>query len=98
MTRSDTEELLAVLKAAYPNFYKDTDGDALQLVIEVWATALADCEADCIRRGAGKLIRGSKWPPTIAEVISAGKDYDPRNNLVFATAARLNIADGWEEC
>lgn len=68
MTKKETVQILAILKAAYPNFYKDMSAEEAQGTISVWALQFADLPADIVLMALNKAISTSKYPPTIAEI------------------------------
>lgn len=68
MTRNDTVKMLSVLKAAYPNFYKNMSKDEAVGVINLWAIQLSDIPVDIVLLAVNKIIATSKWPPTISEI------------------------------
>ena len=68
MTKKETVQILAILKAAYPNFYKDMSAEEAQGTISVWALQFADLPADIVLMAVNKAIATSKYPPSIAEV------------------------------
>lgn len=68
MTKKETAQILAILKAAYPNFYKDMSAEEAQGTISVWALQFADLPADIVLMALNKAISTSKFPPTIAEI------------------------------
>lgn len=68
MNRKETTKILSVLKAAYPNSYKDlTDGD-INSTITLWETMFADKPYEVVAAALKSLIATSKWTPTIAEI------------------------------
>ena len=68
MTRDETKALLAILKAAYPNFYKDMTTDDAKSIINLWATMFADDPAYIVTEAVKSLMCTLKYPPTIADV------------------------------
>lgn len=68
MNKKETVQILAILKAAYPNFYKDMTAEEAQGTISVWALQFADLPADIVLMALNKAISTSKFPPTIAEI------------------------------
>lgn len=68
MTRDETKALLAILKAAYPNFYKDMTTDDAKSIINLWATMFAEDPAPVVIEAVKSLICTLKYPPTIADV------------------------------
>lgn len=48
MTREETLAIMALLKAAYPNYYKDMKRADAEGVVNLWATMFADEPADLV--------------------------------------------------
>lgn len=59
---------MSMLKAAYPNSYKDLKRQEAHGVISVWAIQLADAPAELVYLAINNLISVSKFPPSVAEV------------------------------
>lgn len=68
MTREETKAILAVLKAGYPNFYKDMARDDAKNIVDLWATMFADDPAQIVTEAVKTLMCTLKYPPTIADV------------------------------
>ena len=68
MTRDETIKMLAILKAAYPNSYKEMTKDEANGMIAVWTMQFADMPADIVLMALNKLISTSQFPPAISEV------------------------------
>ena len=68
MTREETIKVMSVLKAAYPNFYKNMSKDEAIGVINLWTIQLGDMPVDIVMIAINKIIATSKWPPAIAEI------------------------------
>ena len=68
MTREETKAILAVLKAGYPNFYKDMTKEDAKNTVDLWATMFADDSARLVTEAVKSLICTLKFPPTIADV------------------------------
>lgn len=68
MTREETLELMAILKAAYPNSYNGMTKQEAIGVVTVWALHFADVPADIVHMALQKAISASKFPPSINEV------------------------------
>ena len=68
MNKKEAAQVLAILKAGYPNHYRNiTDEDAMG-VISLWSMQFADMSAEIVFMALNKAINTSKYPPTIAEV------------------------------
>ena len=68
MNRKETAQLLAILKAAYPNHYRDMSAEDAQGTVSVWSMQFADMPAEIVLMALNKVISTSKYPPTVAEV------------------------------
>ncbi len=68
MTREETIKVLAILKAAYPNSYKNMSTEEANATATVWAVQFADMPADVVMIAINKLISTSPFPPAISEV------------------------------
>lgn len=68
MTRDETKALLAILKAAYPNFYKDMTKEDAKNIVDLWAAMFADEKPQIVVEAVKSLICILKYPPTIADV------------------------------
>ena len=68
MTREETLELMAILKAAYPNSYNGMTKQEAIGVVTVWALHFAEVPADIVFMAMQKAISSSKFPPSINEV------------------------------
>ncbi len=68
MNREETKAILAILKAGYPNFYKDMTKEDATNTINLWATMFADDPAQVVAEAVKSLMCTLKYPPTIADV------------------------------
>lgn len=68
MTREETIKILAILKAAYPNSYKNMSEDEANATVTVWAVQFADVPVDLVMIAINKIISNSPFPPAISEV------------------------------
>ena len=68
MNETGAVAVLSILKAAYPNSFKEYSRQDAQGAISIWATQLADVPDDIVLIAVRKLIATSKFIPTIAEV------------------------------
>lgn len=67
MTKKEALQILAIMKAAYPNSYSGTAEEAMGTV-SVWCMQFQDVPAEIVLIAVHKLISTSKFPPTISEV------------------------------
>ena len=68
MTREETIKVLSILKAAYPNSYKNMSKDEANATITVWAVQFAEIPAEIVMIAVNKLIATSTFPPAISEI------------------------------
>lgn len=68
MTREEAIKVLAILKAAYPNSYRNMSKEEASGTVMVWQTQFANIPAEMVMAAVNKLISTSTFPPSIAEV------------------------------
>lgn len=70
MDRQDTIKILAVLKAAYPNFYKGMTKADLDGIVALWSELFADDDAALVAAAVKSLIASEvrEFPPNISIV------------------------------
>ena len=68
MTRQEAIAIMAMLKTAYPSFYKDLSKEDLNAAVNLWATMFADDPAYIVTEAVKSLMCTLKYPPTIADV------------------------------
>lgn len=68
MTREETIKVLAILKAAYPNSYKNMSLDEANATATVWAVQFAEVPVDLVMIAINKVISTSPFPPAISEI------------------------------
>lgn len=68
MTRDETTKILAVLKAAYPNSYRNMTKQEALGTVAVWHVQFADVPADIVMMAVQKCISTSTFTPSISEV------------------------------
>ena len=73
MTREDTLDLLSVLKAAYPNFYRDMTRKDAEHVIALWSDMFKDEPAELVALAVKAHIATDKkgFPPHIGAIKDA---------------------------
>lgn len=84
MNKKEALQILAIMQAAYPNFYKGTKEEAIGTV-SVWCMQFHDMPAEIVLMAVHKLIGTNKFPPTVSEVkaklVSIGYEADNLLNL-----------------
>jgi hypothetical protein len=68
VNKKEAVQILAILKASYPNFYKNLSQEDAQGIVSVWSMQFADMSAEVVFMALNKAVSISKYPPTIAEV------------------------------
>lgn len=68
MTREETKAIMAILKAGYPNFYRNMTREDATSAINLWATMFVDEPVQLITEAVKSLMCSLKFPPTIADV------------------------------
>ena len=68
MTREESIKILAILKAAYPNSYRNMSKEEANGTVMVWQTQFANIPAEMVLIAINKLISTSTFPPAICEV------------------------------
>lgn len=67
MTKKEVVQILAILKAAYPNSYKMTTEEASG-TINIWYMQFANIAPDIVLMAVNKHISSNKFPPSIYEI------------------------------
>lgn len=68
MTQKEATQILAILKAAYPNSYRGMTKDEAIGTVNVWATQFIDMPVNVVMIAVNKLISTNTFPPSIGEV------------------------------
>lgn len=69
MTREETSQMLTILKAAYPNFYRNMSPKDAMATLNLWAEMFAEDDVNIVKCSLKTLIGShSGFPPDIAEV------------------------------
>jgi len=78
MTKSETIEIIEVLRRAYPKFILQLPGETLELslknTVSLWAEMLEPLPRDACVFAVKRLISESKFAPAISEVICRAKE------------------------
>jgi len=69
MNREETISTLALIKASYPLWAKDLKEADARNMIMVWEEMLSEYDFDLVKSAVKTMIKVSKWPPSINEVI-----------------------------
>jgi len=68
MNKTETMDLLDVLKQAYPKFFISPDEQELKKQANVWYLCLMDYDFTQVQAATISLIKTLKFPPTIADI------------------------------
>lgn len=68
MTKAEAAKVLAILKAAYPNTFKNLSAEDASATVNVWAAQFANMPVSVVMIAVNKLISTNVFPPTITEV------------------------------
>lgn len=68
MTREETIGILSILKASYPNFYKELTKKDAETTINLYAEMFSNTEANLVATAIKELIQHQSYPPTIADI------------------------------
>lgn len=68
MTQKEATQILAILKAAYPNSYRGMTKEEAIGTVNVWATQFINIPVSVVSIAVNKLISTNTFPPSIGEV------------------------------
>jgi hypothetical protein len=69
MNKKEATQVLAILSASYPKYYRNIADDEVQGIISVWALQFANIPADVVLMALNKAVSANEhYPPNIAEV------------------------------
>ena len=91
MTLEESIKLLALIKLAYPNSYKDIDKDTQLATINMWQRAFENVSFTIMELALDHFVKASKFPPTIADMCE-----ELRNTHYEALQNVLTLEDGKE--
>lgn len=105
MTRQETVSILAILRAAFPSFYKGMERKDLEGIVSLWNDMFRDDAANVVA-GAVKALIATKttgYPPTIGEVkehvrrITQPREMTEQEAWAYISKALRNSLYGSEE-
>nr|DAX66116.1 MAG TPA: replisome organizer [Caudoviricetes sp.] len=88
MTREDTIKILSILKASYPNFYKDMSKKDAETTVNLYTEMFEHNDSKLVAIAIKELIQHQSYPPTIADIKNKIDD--------LTTPDELNSSDLWE--
>ena len=68
MTREDTIGILSILKASYPNFYKELTKKDAETTINLYTEMFSNTASNLVATAIKELIQHQSYPPTIADI------------------------------
>lgn len=91
MTRTETAQIMAVLKVAFPSWYKGLTREDAIAAVNLWADLFADDPADEVAAAVKSLIATQKegYPPTIGAVKAQLDKLRTGNRMTDEQAWRL---------
>ena len=87
MTRREAMALVALASSSYPSI----QGKDPRPIVEAWAMMLADLDAVVAKAAVIKVCRESQFFPSVAQIVAAAQEVDPRNEKL------PTAAEAWEE-
>ena len=88
MTKEETTQILAILKAAYPAFYKGQTQEELSGAVSIWHSMLLDLDYELITKATQRIIATNKFAPSIAEMRAAA--------IGLTSSGELSPEEAWE--
>lgn len=68
MTKEETIGILSILKASYPNFYKELTKKDAETTINLYTKMFNNTAANLVATAIKELIQHQSYPPTIADI------------------------------
>lgn len=84
MNKEEVTKALAIMKAAYPNFYKTTED--IKGAIALWSMMFEEDDNKLVLMAVKMHISTNKFPPTIADI---------RGQMVSATTEEMGSETAW---
>lgn len=69
MNKQEATKLLALIKVAYPNAYRDMDEVSKKATVNMWQMSFHDVPYPIMEQAFGHFRMVSKFPPTVAEMV-----------------------------
>ncbi len=73
MNKSETAQIIMILKHTYPNWAKSMNDQEIVTMVNVWQDMLSEYDFKVVQVAVKAFIASSKWPPSISEVIDKVK-------------------------
>lgn len=88
MNREEVIKVLAYLKVAYPNFYKNMKKEEAEEIINLYQEMFADCDFKIVGAVVKEWIQIEKFPPAIADI---------KQKMYELTTERKTPAELWDK-
>lgn len=95
MTFEESAKLLALIKLAYPNSYKDIDKDTQLATVNMWQRAFGTVPYVVMELALDHFVKGSKFPPTIADMCDELKSIHGEATTNVLTLQASKERDFW---
>lgn len=91
MTQQETIKLLALIKLAYPNSYKDIDKDTQIATVNMWHKIFNNVPYPIMELSIEHFVKTSKFPPTVADIhdVLRSMYYEALTNVLTLGAGEL---------
>ena len=107
MTLEESIKILALIKLAYPNSYKDVDKDTQIATVNMWQRNFSTIPLAVMEMALDHFIKSSKFPPTIADICEELQriHYEAMGNCMFLENGEqrninkyiMNVTQGFKE-
>jgi len=88
LNRENVIKVLAYLKVAYPNFYKNMSRQEAEETINLYQEMFPDCDISIVTVAVKEWIQKEKFPPTIADI---------KQKIYDLTTEKRTATDLWNE-
>lgn len=68
MDKTETAKIMAILRAAYPGYYRNTSAADAKTAVNLWHMMLGHHPFRLVEVAVHSHIATNKWPPTMAEI------------------------------
>ena len=91
MTLEESIKLLALIKLAYPNSYKDIDKDTQLATINLWHRTFGSVPFGIMEMALDHFVKSSKFPPSIADICEElkGIHYEALQNVLILEPGKV---------
>ena len=86
MNKEETTQILAIIKAAYPNSFRNMMETDARATVAVWQTEFSEIPADVVLIAVYKAISVSEFPPTVAAIRKTFRSIYIESDIAFHMA------------